>query len=189
MKILGIAGSCRKDGNTDILLKKCLEGAMSCGASVETIFVRDLKILPCRECHSCSKTGKCVLQDDMQKIYPKFAEADCIIVSSPIFFYNLPSNLKALIDRCQCMWARKYVLKRPLLPQKERKGVFISAGGTKGEKLFDCAKLAVKYFFDAIDVAYHKDLFIRSIDEKGAINSHPDKLEEASNLGKQLTAL
>ena len=66
MKILGIAGSPRRNGNTDLLLAEFLKGAASKGAEVKTIYLNDLKITPCQHCDSCFKAGKCKIQDDMQ---------------------------------------------------------------------------------------------------------------------------
>ena len=184
MKIIGIGGSPRADGNTDILLKKCIEGANSAGADAEIIYARDLKISPCAACHSCSSSGSCVVKDDMQSLYSKFEDTDRMIIVSPVFFYGVPSGLKAVIDRCQCFWARKYVLKIPA--KKEKKGVFISVGGTKGEKLFQCVSLTIKYFFDVLGVNHYNNLFIRSVDKKGEILNHHKELEETFILGKKL---
>lgn len=184
MKVVGIGGSPRIDGNTDILLKKCIEGIVSAGAEAEIIYVRDLKISPCLECHSCNSSGCCAVRDDMQSVYSKFEETDRIIIASPIFFYGVPSGLKTVIDRCQCFWARKYILGIPA--KKEKKGVFISVGGTKGKNLFQCVSLTVKYFFDALDVDYYENLFIRSVDKKEDILNHPEELEKAFTLGKKL---
>ena len=100
MKVLGIMGSPRIKGNTDLLLDEALKGAQSQGAEVEKIVVDKLKIAPCREYYGCLRDGNCVIRDDMDDIYPKLLEADGIIVASPIFFYGLTAQLKALIDRC-----------------------------------------------------------------------------------------
>ena len=183
MKVLGIGGSPRQDGNTDILLKEMLRGAAEAGTETEEIYLRDLKYIPCRSCHKCSITGCCELQDDMQPLYAKFVKADCIALSSPIHFYGVSTHTKMMIDRCQCAWAKKYILKQSGTNNK-RKGIFISAGGTKGKNLFEGAVLTVKYFFDAICFAYSKELLVRSIDTKGEINNHPDIMKEAYELGK-----
>src|SRR3989304_7984942 len=99
MKVLGIYGSPRKGGNSDQLLDKALEGAKSAGAEVYRIYARDLKMSGCIECGGCDRTGKCVLEDDMQSVYPLLEEADIIIISSPIFFYGVTAQLKALSAR------------------------------------------------------------------------------------------
>jgi multimeric flavodoxin WrbA len=108
-----------------------------------------LNIAPCREYYRCLKDGNCAIRDDMDDIYPKLLDADRVIVASPIFFYGLTSQVKALIDRSQAIWARKYVLKQNL-PESGRKGAFIAVGATRGEKLFDGSILTVKYFFKTI---------------------------------------
>src|SRR5512136_288519 len=111
MKVLGIFGSPRRGGNTEILLEEALKGAEAEGAEVERLHLTDINITPCKECHGCDRTGECILQDDMQKIYPKLLEADVIILASPIFFYGVSAWAKSLIDRSQAFWPRKYLLK------------------------------------------------------------------------------
>ncbi len=188
MKVLGIFGSPRRDGNTDILLEEALKGAQSQGAEVERVYLTDFSITPCRECHSCDQTGQCVIEDDMQKIYPKLLEADIIILSSPIFFYGVTAWAKALIDRTQALWARKYLLKDPLLGRagKKRKGFFISVGATKGQKLFEGAILTAKYFFDVLNAEYSGELVFRGIEAKGEIMNYTDALQQAFEAGKKL---
>lgn len=186
MKILGIMGSPRKKGNTDLLLDEALRGAKSEGAEVEKLIVIDLKIAPCGEFYGCLRDGKCVIDDDMQQVYPKLLEAEGIILASPMFFYGLTSQVKALIDRCQALWVRKYVLKQAPLRPTRSKGIFISVGATKGKRLFEGAKLTLKYFFDAIDVEYSGELLIRGIEKKGEIKKHPTALEEAFQIGRRL---
>jgi len=177
-------GSPRIKGNTDLLLDEALKGAQSQQAEVEKVVVDKLKISPCREYYGCLRDGNCVIRDDMDGIYPKLLDTDGIIVASPIFFYSLSAQLKALIDRCQALWARKYILKN--LPNSVRMGAFISVGATTGDKLFDGSILTVKYFFQAIDVKYVDELFIRGIDKRGEIKEHPTALSDAFELGKRL---
>jgi len=131
------------------------------------------------------KDGRCVIRDDMDDIYQSLEEADALIIGSPIFFYGLPSQLKALVDRCQALWVRKYVLKQESESQG-RKGAFIAVGATKGSNLFDGSKLTVQYWFDAMGVEYVEELFIRSVDKKGEVRKHPTALSDAYELGKRL---
>ncbi len=185
MKILGIMGSPRLGGNTDLLLDAALDGARSQGAEVEKIVVDRLNISPCREYYGCLKDGNCVIRDDMDILYPKLLEADGIIVASPMFFYGLTGQLKALIDRCQALWARKHVLKQEL-PSAGRKGAFIAVGATKGKSLFDGSILTVKYFFKTIGTAYAGELLVRGVDQIGDIQKHPSALRDAFELGRRL---
>lgn len=186
MKVLGILGSPRRKGNSELLLDECLKGAKSQGAEVEKIVLADLKITPCLELNVCYNEGECPIEDDMKVLYPKLLEADCVVVASPIFFYTVTAFTKAFIDRCQALWATKYILKHIPLGGKKRKGIFISVGATGGKRLFEGVKLTMKYFFDAIDAKYSGDLLIRSVEKKGEIKKHPTALKDAFALGKNL---
>ena len=185
MKVLGIMGSPRIKGNTDLLLEEALKGAKSQGAEVEKIVVDKLKISPCKEYLGCFKDGNCVIRDDMDDIYPKLLGADVVIIASPMFFYGVSSQAKALIDRCQALWARKHILKQSL-PNSGRKGAFIAVGATKGKRLFEGAILTVKYFFEAIGVEYADELLIRGVDARGEIKEYPIALSDAFELGKRV---
>jgi multimeric flavodoxin WrbA len=184
LKVLGIMGSPRIKGNSDLLLDQALKGAQSRGAEVEKIVVDKLNISPCKEYYGCLKDGNCVIRDDMDDLYPKILDADVIIVASPMFFYTVSAQLMLLISRCQALWARKYVLKNLDIPPK--KGAFIAVGATKGEKLFDGPKLTIKYFFQAINADYTEELLVRGVDKRGEIKDHPTALADAFELGKIL---
>ncbi len=82
MKLLGIYGSPRKGGNSDFLLNEALKGAESLGAEIHAIRSFDLTISGCRECGGCDKTGKCVVRDDMDSVYPQLVESEVIILAS-----------------------------------------------------------------------------------------------------------
>lgn len=185
MIVLGIMGSPRIKGNTDLLLDEALKGAQSQGGEVDKLIVDKLNISPCREYYGCLRDGNCVIRDDMDGIYPKLLNADVVIVASPMFFYGLTSQLKALIDRSQALWAKKYVLKQNL-PCEGRKGAFIAMGATKGQKLFDGSIFTVKYFFHAIGVEYAEELLVRGVDKKGEIIKHPTALKDAFELGSRM---
>lgn len=187
MRVLGIAGSPRRGGNTDLLLAEVLRGAASQGAEVKTIVLCELRIAPCTHCDVCLVKGKCKIEDDMQTIYREMEKADRIILASPIHFVGPSAQLKAMIDRCQTLWARKYVLKIPPLgdgPQK--KGLFIAVGGRKATKNFEPALAEIKTLLRIIDVSYAGELLFSGVDEKGAIAQHPDALAEAYQAGQKL---
>lgn len=185
MKVLGIMGSPRIKGNTDLLLDQALEGARSRGAEVEKMIADKLDIAPCREYYGCARDGNCVIRDDMDDVYPSLLNADGVIVASPMFFYGLTAQLKALIDRSQALWARKYLLKQDP-PCSGRRGAFIAVGATKGENLFAGSVLTVKYFFETIGVEYFQELLVRGVDRKGEIREHPTALKQAFDLGAKL---
>ena len=187
MKVIGIAGSPRRGGNTDTLLAEMLRGAASKGAEIKTVILSSLKMKSCIHCDGCLKDGCCVLKDDMQSVYKELEEADVIILASPVQFMAPTAEMKAMIDRCQALWARKYVLKTPPLnPVKPRKGFFISVGGRKIAGLFDASLIIVKTFFRILNVDYAGDLLFTGIDEKGSITSHTESLQQAFLAGKKL---
>ena len=186
MMVLGIAGSPRRGGNTDLLLDEVLKGAASRGARIKKVILKDLKIAPCDHSDACLKTGKCYIKDDMQMVYQDLEEADRIVLASPIQFMTVTAEMKAMIDRCQALWARKYVLKQPPLGEKERKGLFIAVGGTRFAKLFEPSQATIKALFNSLDITYAGELLFRGVDEKGAITQHPDALKQAFLAGQKL---
>jgi multimeric flavodoxin WrbA len=185
MKVLGILGSPRRGGNTELLLKAFLQGAQEGGGTVEEVHLRDLKISPCLEIYHCFKDGTCPIKDDMREFYDKLLEADVVVLGSPVFFYGVSAQAKTMIDRTQALWARRYVIKKDF-PGGNRQGVLLAVGATKGRLLFVGVRLTAKYFFDAINVSYAAEILVRGSDEKGAINEQPDVLARARDLGRRL---
>jgi len=188
LKVLGIAGSPRRDGNTDHLLRQVMAGASSSGVETKTVVLSELNIAPCRHCDGCIKTGKCIVDDDMQWLHTDIRETEHIVLASPIFFMGVTAQTKAMIDRCQALWVIKYVLKLPVAinPNKERSGVFISVGGTKLHNLFEPAKATVKSWFTTLDIEYTGELVFSGIEESGSIRLHPTALKDAFSIGQKL---
>jgi multimeric flavodoxin WrbA len=185
MKVLGIYGSPRKGGNSDMLLDEALKGAQSVGAEVSSLHCGDLSISGCLECGGCDESGVCVVEDDMQPVYDRLVEADVIMLASPIFFYSVPAQTKALIDRCQALWSKRLLKKAPEEPRTLRggRGYLLAVGATKGSNLFEGVQLVAKYFFDALDMSYEGGIFFRSVEGKGDMANHPEYLKQAFDLG------
>jgi multimeric flavodoxin WrbA len=186
MKVLGIYGSPRKGGNTDTLLDEALRGAAEAGAEVSSVHCCDLDMIGCIECGGCDDTGECILDDEMNEVYPKLLEADVIILASPIFFYGITSYAKAFIDRCQALWCKRMMEKAP---EQRRtydggRGYLISVGATKGKQLFDGAELVAKYFFDALDMSYEGGVLLKGLESKGQVAGNSDMVRQAYDLGK-----
>ncbi|MFH1640114.1 MAG: flavodoxin family protein [Chloroflexota bacterium] len=189
MNVLGISGSPRRGGNTDLLLGEVIRGAESAGATTRTIILNDMNIRPCQHCDACLGTGNCIIQDDMQMVYRGLESADRIALSSPVHFMSLTAQMKAMIDRCQALWARKYRLKIPPLgDRRERKGIFIAVGGRKipAATLFEAARVTVRTLFVTLDVAFAGELLFPAVDEKGAILLIPEALEQAYRTGQSM---
>lgn len=186
--LLAILGSPRKNGNTEAVLDAAISGAQSAGADVEKVVLDKLKIQPCRECYTCSKNGYCVIEDDMQPLYRKILASNRMILASPIFFMNFSAQAKLMIDRCQCLWERKYGLKEGFPDEVDgvlRKGSIIAVGGAHNRNLFEGILMTAKVFFDAINVKMDGTLLFRGADEKNYMEGRPDLLELAKQFGEK----
>ncbi|MHB8169407.1 MAG: flavodoxin family protein [Thermoleophilia bacterium] len=192
--VLGILGSPRRGGNSEILLDRALAGAADAGAEIERLHPASLRIAGCTECNDCYALGECSTADDMDRVYAALERADRIVVASPIFFMSFPAQLKAVIDRTQKYWALRYILREPFprpAGSPPRYGAYIGVGATKGKTLFDGARLTLKYFFDAIAVEPREELYVlvRGIDEQGEIREREQALEDAYRTGAALARL
>jgi multimeric flavodoxin WrbA len=190
MKVLGISASPRAGGNTDLLLGESLAGAAAAGAEVDRVDLRGLVMAPCAECNACMKTGACRVQDDYQAVFAKMMEADRLIFATPVFFMGVSAQGKLLIDRCQCLWSRKYVLRQPLFPEgsRDRRALVIAVGGSKSRKMFEAVGLTMKYYLDAAGFDLFGNLFVNQVDGRGDIRRLPPALAEARRLGSLLVS-
>jgi arsenate reductase (thioredoxin) len=186
MFVLGLQGSPRIRGNTGILLSAFLDEAVSLGAHTERLDVACMNITPCQECGTCEKEGFCPIDDDMQQVYPLLRRADLIVMATPIFFYGATAQIKALIDRSQALWARKYIHKLSDPGRKWRRGFLLSLGATKGKDLFDGVSLTARYFFDAVGAHFEGSLTYRQIEGAGEIKKHPTALTDAREKARAL---
>lgn len=186
--VLCVYGSPRVRGNTELLMDAFARGVGEAGGTAERVYLRNLKISPCREIYACKNVGRCALDDDMQPLYEALRNADAISLASPIMFYGVSAQAKAFIDRCQAFWCLKYLRGERISRSAvlERKGVFLSVGGSGGKSIFDGPLLTFRYFLDALDAKPWKSLTYQKIDEKGDIEKHPSALREAQELGRAL---
>jgi multimeric flavodoxin WrbA len=99
MLVLGIVGSPRKGGNTELLMKEALKVCKKESLQTELIRLADLCIEPCNECMVCKKKKICPIEDDFPSLYKKMLQADGILLGSPVFFSSATPSIKALIDR------------------------------------------------------------------------------------------
>jgi len=191
IKILAFAGSPRRHGNSEMLLDWVLASmSEDQDIRIEKIALTEADINPCRGCNACETLNKCVQRDGMDIYHDKIIEADCIVLSSPIYCMGLAAQVKALVDRAQVFRSRKYVLKLPVVPHErkgKRLGVFLSTAGQNWNYVFDAAIPSVKCFYHVIDIrdADIRYLMINGVDEKGAIEHHPTAQADAANLGKE----
>lgn len=188
LKVLGISSSPRQRSNSDLLLREALRGAESAGAATEYITLRDHEFGPCVACGACARTGRCRFDDAFQGIFEKMLAADRLIFATPVFFAAVCAQGKRLIDRCQCLWSRKYLLTEPLFPDgpRDRRALVIAVGGSRGKKVFDGIRLTIKYWFDSLEVTHFANLFVNRVDAAGDVVKHPRAMAEAYRLGAAL---
>lgn len=99
VKVLGVVGSPRKGGNTELLVNEVLKAAALKGAKTETISLCDYKLAPCNGCRTCFETKNCAITDDVEKLFRKVADADALVLGSPVYFGGVTAQVKGFIDR------------------------------------------------------------------------------------------
>jgi putative NADPH-quinone reductase len=188
-KVIGILGSPLTDGNTALLLDRALKGAEDAGCTIEKIVVVNLDFQACQEMMFCTEHDTCIMDDDIQAIYPKFRELDGLIVATPVMTMGIPGKLKSFIDRFQVFFMAKYMRKKPLVSderKKKRRGLFICISGMKIPEVFVGAKLTMKAFFEIIDCQYSDELLINDMDTIRNLRERQDLLEAAYRKGFDL---
>jgi multimeric flavodoxin WrbA len=186
MHLLIVLGSPRKNGNSEILAQHVAKGMEAGGGTVEYIRLAGLTVSPCQGCGGCEKTGECVIKDDMGAIYERADAADRILVASPVYFYALTAQTKAFIDRFQARWSRRYLLDNRFRMEEQRKGYLLSVAATKGAKVFDCSLLTMRYFYEAMDMAFADSFLLKGVDQRGAIRNFPEELARAEAFGREI---
>lgn len=189
MNVIVFHGSPRVKGNTEILLRECVRAVEEEGHVVTFFRPAAMELSPCANCGGCDKTGVCVIKDGMSEVYEAIRKGDRFIVGSPVFFFGLTAQLKALIDRCQAIWCEKYLLNRPIEAGPQgRKGLLITVGGMEREVGFTCCNATATAFFRTIGVPGHEHLSYRKVDAAGAIREHPTALKDVYEAAKKLLA-
>jgi multimeric flavodoxin WrbA len=179
--VLGIVGSPRRDGNTEILVDEVLAGAAEAGAQTEKVVLSKLDIGPCRACDACKKTGQCMQQDDMQRLLEQMEQSQVWVLGTPVYYWGPTAQFKAFVDR----W---YSTEHPVTPKivelKDKRVVLaIPLGGTVHD-----ARHTVGMIEDAL--AYKKsELFATivasGVEERGAVRDHADVLAQARRAGRE----
>lgn len=173
MKILAICGSPRK-GNTEFMLNKVLENAEG---EKELILLKELDIKHCMGCLGCDKTNKCVIQDDMQKLYPKLTDCDILVIGTPNYFNNVPGLLKDFIDRTNPFYETDTL--------KGKKVVVLVVGGDEKAKTQKVIDQAINYFIRAHNMKLIGSLCAKAL-EKGKIEEDKETIQQCIELGKKI---
>jgi multimeric flavodoxin WrbA len=178
MKLLGLSFSPREMGNTELLLEKVFSGAKQLNAETELFRVAGKDIKACDGCGSCFKTGTCHVQDDMQELYNKLAEADGIVFGTPVYFYNMTAQGKAIIDRT-------IALINPERSLANKIGGVVVTGGSLG--LIDAVKDL--YFYMVTRQMLPANFVAAYAGAEGDVHKLQKCMQAAEDLGKQMVKL
>ena len=187
LKILALFGSPRKKGNTTVLANQIILGAESKGAKVETVYLNDLSIKPCQGCYACQVEGSkgCAVEDDMQDIYSKVAEADALIIASPVYWFTMSAQTKIFMDRCFALYSENN-------EESRLYGKNIAIAMTYGDKdafSSGCVN-ALRTFQDSYNFVGSDITGIvhGSAEEPGDIVDNKELMQDAQTLGKELAS-
>lgn len=172
--VLIISSSPRKGGNSDILCDQFAKGALEVGHKVEKIRVAEKNIGYCRACYACKNSGKCVINDDMAEVLQKMIDADVIVLASPVYFYSVDAQLKALIDRTVARW----------LEVKNKEFYYIVTAADEEKASAETTLACFRGYADCVEGAKEMGvIYGMGAYEKGDINNHPAKIQ-AYDMGK-----
>lgn len=176
-KIIVLAGSVRKDGNTDLLVQAFARGAKE-NNEVHIISVADYKVNPCIGCNSCfqREDSSCFQQDDMQEIYRELMDADVIVAASPVYFYGISAQLKAVVDRLHTPMRNRF---------RAKKMVLLLVAAATLPAVFDAIKIQYQLILDYFGLQDAGQILVRGVKDKGDIEGNL-ALTEAYRLGKSM---
>lgn len=176
-KVLVLSGSPRKGGNSDLLCDEFVKGAAESGNKVEKIFIRSKKIGYCNACYYCRDNGEtCAIRDDMAEILDKIQMADVIVMASPVYFYSIDAQMKALIDRCVARWTQ--------IENKEF--YYIMTAAENSDTVMDCTLACFRGFADCLNGSREMGvIYGKGVYEAGAIKNKP-AMKQAYEMGKNV---
>lgn len=176
-KVLILSGSPRKGGNSDLLCDEFLRGAKEAGHQVEKIHVASKKIAPCSACYYCRRNdGACIHQDDMGAILAKMIQADVIVLASPVYFYSIDAQLKAVIDRTLARWTEV----------KNKEFYYIVTLADEAKQSAETTLACFRGYADCVEGAVEKGVIIGSgVYEPGKVKNTP-AMEQAYQMGRNV---
>jgi multimeric flavodoxin WrbA len=178
--VLGILGSPHPNGNTATLLEAFLNGARDAGAEVVFVDATKMVISGCRACNDCRDTGTCVVDDDMESVYEAIRRADVLVLATPLYFSGMSSQLKAVIDRCQCLW----FMARKRSGTGAKNGYMLSVGAMENAN-FKNVLSEVRSFYIGVGISFRGEVTVPGVESEGEMASRKDDLARAYRLGRE----
>jgi multimeric flavodoxin WrbA len=185
MRVLGVVGSPRKEGNSDTLVDEVLRGAKDAGAEVEKLFLNDLEIKPCQAIcvDYCKEKGDCKINDDMSPLYSKLYDSDAIVLGTPLYWYGPSAQLKAFMDRWYAFSHPRFIHK-----MKGKKVVLVAPFEESDVSAADPLVQMFTKSLDYLEAEFHAKLLV-SAGEKGAVKLDPEAMSQAYKIGLQLKSI
>lgn len=175
-KVLILSASPRKGGNSDLLCDEFMKGASESGNTVEKIRVSEKNIGYCRACYACKNGGVCAIKDDMAEVLQKMIESDVIVLASPVYFYSIDAQLKAVIDRTVARW----------LEVKNKEFYYIMTAADEDVSSMDTTLACFRGYADCVNGAKEMGvIYGTGVYEKGEIKNS-ECMKEAYEMGKNV---
>lgn len=181
IKLLGIVGSPRKEGNTETIIKEVLRAGEQEGAETELLHLVDFNLEPCNGCRTCWETKECIIKDDAEKILNKMKEFDGIVIGSPVYFYNINSQTKMFIDRVGYL---NYVRGRPAFKNKVGAAIVVAARSGLMNSLSQ-----ILLFLTAARMIVASPVVAALGSTKGDVINDTSGIESAKELGKKMVKI
>lgn len=184
------ACSHRGGGNSDAAAELLARGVREAGATSRVLALRDFSVLACLACRACAaeKQSRCVLaaKDQTEELFGVLMAAPVVLFASPIYFYGLPSLCKTWVDRSQRFWEARRKRDAWVMALKDRPAyVCFVAGQPAGQRLFDGARLTLKYFLVNFGLTLAEPLGLRGLDAAGDLASNPLAVRQVLELGRE----
>lgn len=180
-RVLGVIGSPRRNGNTHILVSRFLDGALSEGADVDSVFLGDLQIKECDGCHACWQGKHCSKNDDMLGLYPRLIDSDIWVFGTPVYWYGPTALMKCFIDRLtffNCPENRSKI--------RGKSAVIIVPFEDESP---ETARLVIEFFEKSLaylEIKLTGKIIVPAVGDKGAVSKKPQRLTESYKLGQQI---
>jgi multimeric flavodoxin WrbA len=177
--VVGILGSPRPHGNSATLLESFLKGAGDAGAETMLIDATAINISGCNSCNECQDTGVCTVDDDMGTIYDAIQHADVLVLATPLYFSGMSSQLKAVIDRCQCLWQSA----RRGEGIRNKRGYLLAVGAMEKANFRNVIS-EVRSFCIGVGISYRGEVTVPGVEIESDMRSHVEDLAQAYALGR-----
>lgn len=177
-KVLIISSSLRNGSNSELMAKSAMEGAAAAGHEVHFLSLKDKQISFCKGCLACQNSGKCVIRDDMDELMEQVRDADAIVFATPVYYYCMSGQLKTFLDRCNPLYIADY---------RFREIYLLTTSAEDGNEVYQTTKAGIQGWIDCFPKAALAGVLSGGgVNNPKEITFHPDLLERAYNLGKNI---